>query len=240
MSPASPKSAKSEEPTMEEILASIRRIIADDQASSAPEEEPEEDEVADDGGPNSQASIDDMFGDDAEEEPEPEPEPEPEDEEEEVLDLGQVAEPVAKVAREPSPLDLEHEDIDFRHNELSGKPDFDALPEPEPEPEPEIDAFEEPEPVFEEPAPYVPPPMPEPPRRRMVDEERLLSEATDSAVGNHFNMLAHAVLSNQGRTLEDLVKEMLRPMLKDWLDDNLPSIVERLVRAEIERVSRGR
>jgi cell pole-organizing protein PopZ len=38
----------------------------------------------------------------------------------------------------------------------------------------------------------------------------------------------------------DLVKEMLRPMLKGWLDDNLPSMVERIVRAEIERVSRGR
>jgi cell pole-organizing protein PopZ len=33
---------------------------------------------------------------------------------------------------------------------------------------------------------------------------------------------------------------MLRPMLKVWLDDNLPGLVERLVRAEIERVSRGR
>ena len=42
------------------------------------------------------------------------------------------------------------------------------------------------------------------------------------------------------RTLEDLVKEMLRPMLKSWLDDNLPSLVERIVRAEIERVSRGK
>ena len=45
---------------------------------------------------------------------------------------------------------------------------------------------------------------------------------------------------NHARTLDDLVKEMLRPMLKSWLDDNLPSIVERIVRAEIERVSRGR
>jgi cell pole-organizing protein PopZ len=43
-----------------------------------------------------------------------------------------------------------------------------------------------------------------------------------------------------GRTLEDLVREMLRPMLKTWLDDNLPRMVDRLVRAEIERVSRGR
>ena len=41
-------------------------------------------------------------------------------------------------------------------------------------------------------------------------------------------------------SLEDLVREMLKPMLKAWLDDNLPNMVERLVRAEIERVSRGR
>ena len=37
-----------------------------------------------------------------------------------------------------------------------------------------------------------------------------------------FNALANTVLSNNARTLEDLVKEMLRPMLKTWLDDNLP------------------
>jgi len=48
------------------------------------------------------------------------------------------------------------------------------------------------------------------------------------------------VLGNNARTLEDLVKEMLRPMLKTWLDDNLPGMVERIVRAEIERVARGR
>ncbi len=48
------------------------------------------------------------------------------------------------------------------------------------------------------------------------------------------------MLTQNARTLEDLVKEMLRPMLKSWLDDNLPAVVERLVRAEIERVSRGR
>jgi cell pole-organizing protein PopZ len=48
------------------------------------------------------------------------------------------------------------------------------------------------------------------------------------------------VFIQNGPTLEDLVKQMLRPMLKDWIDDNLPQLVERLVRAEIERVSRGR
>ena len=48
------------------------------------------------------------------------------------------------------------------------------------------------------------------------------------------------MLVHNARTLEDLVREMLRPLFKSWLDDNLPSPVERLVRAEIERVSRGR
>jgi hypothetical protein len=68
---------------------------------------------------------------------------------------------------------------------------------------------------------------------------QILSRSTVSAVESAFNSLANTVLSNNARTLEDLVKEMLRPMLKSWLDDNLPSLVERIVKAEIERVSRG-
>ena len=67
----------------------------------------------------------------------------------------------------------------------------------------------------------------------------ILSHSTVSAVESAFNSLANTVLSNNARTLEDLVKEMLRPMLKSWLDDNLPGLVERIVKAEIERVSRG-
>ena len=66
-----------------------------------------------------------------------------------------------------------------------------------------------------------------------------MSRSTVSAVESAFNSLANTVLSNNARTLEDLVKEMLRPMLKSWLDDNLPGLVERIVKAEIERVSRG-
>ena len=73
-----------------------------------------------------------------------------------------------------------------------------------------------------------------------VPSSPILSHSTVSAVESAFNALAHTVLSNNARTLEDLVKEMLRPMLKSWLDDNLPPLVERIVRAEIERVSRGR
>jgi uncharacterized protein len=70
--------------------------------------------------------------------------------------------------------------------------------------------------------------------------EGLISSNTTAAVDSAFNALAQTVLVQNARTLEDLVREMLRPMLKIWLDDNLPGLVERLVRAEIERVSRGR
>ena len=84
----------------------------------------------------------------------------------------------------------------------------------------------------------------EPPRSHettpVAPSPAILSHSTVSAVESAFNALAHTVLSNNARTLEDLVKEMLRPMLKSWLDDNLPGLVERIVKAEIERVSRGR
>ena len=80
------------------------------------------------------------------------------------------------------------------------------------------------------------PPRPMPPSI----EPGLMSASTRAAVDSAFHSLANTVLGNNARTLEDLVKEMLRPMLKSWLDDNLPSMVERIVRAEIERVARGR
>jgi cell pole-organizing protein PopZ len=90
------------------------------------------------------------------------------------------------------------------------------------------------------------------PAPRVVDETRrqfnsgasserpLLSNTASAAVDSAFNTLAQTVLVHNARTLEDLVREMLRPMLKSWLDDNLPTMVERIVKAEIERVSRGR
>jgi cell pole-organizing protein PopZ len=83
-----------------------------------------------------------------------------------------------------------------------------------------------------------PPAYVEPARER--PQQAILSGSTVAAVESAFNTLANTVLSNNARTLEDLVKEMLRPMLKSWLDDNLPNLVERIVKAEIERVSRGR
>ena len=70
--------------------------------------------------------------------------------------------------------------------------------------------------------------------------EGLLSPATTAAVDAAFHALAQTAPPRGGRTVEELVSELLRPMLKTWLDDNLPALVEQLVRAEIERVSRAR
>jgi hypothetical protein len=98
--------------------------------------------------------------------------------------------------------------------------------------------------VFADPQPEPPPPPP-PPRQAYAPPpqpptERLISASTSAAVDSAFNSLAQTVLVQNARTLEDLVREMLRPMLKGWLDDNLPGMVERIVKAEIERVARGR
>jgi cell pole-organizing protein PopZ len=76
--------------------------------------------------------------------------------------------------------------------------------------------------------------------RAAIEERGLLSAATTAAVDAAFDALARTAQARNGRTLEEVVSELLRPMLKAWLDENLPGMVERLVRAEIERVSRGR
>ena len=73
--------------------------------------------------------------------------------------------------------------------------------------------------------------------RATLPRRDLLSPAVDAAVSAAFQSLGDLVLPQHERTVEDLVKEILRPMLKEWLDQNLAGIVERLVRAEIERVT---
>jgi cell pole-organizing protein PopZ len=75
-------------------------------------------------------------------------------------------------------------------------------------------------------------------RHEPAADAPLLSPRATAAIDTAFNSLTHTVLSQNPPTVEDLVREMLKPMLKAWLDANLPAIVERLVRAEIERVSR--
>jgi cell pole-organizing protein PopZ len=70
--------------------------------------------------------------------------------------------------------------------------------------------------------------------------DALISRETGASVSGAFDLLSASLKPSQPQTVEDLMKEMLRPMLKAWLDDNLPSLVERLVRDEIERVTRSR
>jgi uncharacterized protein len=67
----------------------------------------------------------------------------------------------------------------------------------------------------------------------------LLSPRANAAVAASFDDLSRALASQGSRDIDRTVEDLLRPMLKSWLEDNLPSLVERLVREEIERVSRG-
>lgn len=70
--------------------------------------------------------------------------------------------------------------------------------------------------------------------------DQLLEPTTQAAASSAFSKLDALTLSSNGQTVEDLIREMLRPMLKGWLDENLPGVVEKLVQREIERVSRGK
>ena len=74
---------------------------------------------------------------------------------------------------------------------------------------------------------------------RTKPEAKLLSREATAAVGSAFNTLTETVKKHEP-TLEDVVRETLRPMLKSWLDENLPRVVERMVQAEVERITRGR
>jgi len=71
---------------------------------------------------------------------------------------------------------------------------------------------------------------------KSADNGPLLSPATDEGVTSAFAALSAELAA---RSADGMVREMLRPMLKAWLDENLPAIVDRLVRAEIERLARG-
>ena len=164
MNSASPKV---QDPSMEEILASIRRIIADDQDGAAPA-----------------ASL--VRQDDGVGPGEPPPVPFPK--------------------REPI-----REETAFRGLEAPADP-----PPPPSAPPPPATAQE---------------PLPEP--------DRLLSSVAQSSAAGALKMLSTTVLNANPRTLEDLVTDLIRPMLKDWLDENLPPLVERLVRSEIDRIARS-
>jgi cell pole-organizing protein PopZ len=80
--------------------------------------------------------------------------------------------------------------------------------------------------------------MPDPTLSRDMAEQ-LLAPATDAAVKHTLTRLQGVTMAGSGVTLEGLMRDMLRPMLKQWLDENLPAVVERMVEKEIARISRG-
>jgi cell pole-organizing protein PopZ len=188
--------ANAQEPTMEEILASIRRIISEDDApaadaAQAAAPEPEEDE------PEIEAIS------------APEPVHEPielagVEEEEDVLELTD-----AIVAPRPPAEALGDLDVFTR----------DETPAPPPAPAPAPTYSYEPEPV----------------------EDSLVSAPAADRASSYFGNLSRSLsMPSEGRTLEDLVSELVRPLLTQWLDAHLPSIVEAKVQAEVERLSRSR
>ncbi|MEN3793300.1 DUF2497 domain-containing protein [Fulvimarina sp. MAC3] len=67
----------------------------------------------------------------------------------------------------------------------------------------------------------------------------MISGDAQGKIQTSFTELATALRDEQAKRMDATVREMLQPMLSDWLEDNLPIIVERLVREEIERVARG-
>ena len=232
--------AKVQEPSMEEILASIRRIIADDEAKPAGDKAP---------GPAAAAkpAMRDIPPSMPAAKPPSGPAP--------------PAPPAAAVPNSQDDIDAMLASLDETTAEAEIRPaqpdgevfeltDEMALPDPPPQPAaPQATSFHKVDPqddleFTEAAAARATPRSPayEPPalETQAPPPQPMLSRSTVNAVESAFNTLANTVLSNNARTLEDLVKEMLRPMLKSWLDDNLPGLVERIVKAEIERVSRGR
>lgn len=242
--------AKVQEPSMEEILASIRRIIADDEAKPAAAEKP----VAAAPPPKIEPPVQPKP---AMKSPPPAPPP----------SAAKAAAPAPKPApaAPAAAAGNSQDDIDSLLASLDEatqpsevrppQPDGDvfeltddmALPQPAAVP-PAAPSFRKVEPEddveFTDPSGRTRAPVQdevrEPPPMDTAAIQPIVSGTTMRAVESAFNSLANTVLSNNARTLEDLVKEMLRPMLKNWLDDNLPGLVERIVKAEIERVSRGR
>ncbi|MFT8242651.1 DUF2497 domain-containing protein [Roseomonas sp. BN140053] len=110
-------------------------------------------------------------------------------------------------------------------------------PPAQPAEEPPLDLTE----AMMVPAPEPPPAPPPPPP--VVGEEGLIGSVAAAATAAALGHLARTVAAERGSpvhrggpSIEDVVREELRPMLKEWLDAHLPGLVERLVRAEIERV----
>lgn len=67
----------------------------------------------------------------------------------------------------------------------------------------------------------------------------LLSERVERQVAASFSELSDAFAARSQKRFDEMAEEMIAPLLRDWMENNLPTLVERLVREEIERVARG-
>lgn len=200
-----------QEPTMEEILASIRRIISDEEQ---PEGKPGEEVEADN---TPVAAV-----------PEPEEPEEPETPQEETPLETDAAPEEAEAEAEESAEALASEENQEGVLELTEmvKEDGSVVS------------------LREEQARREAAPENAAPEAVEGLESELMSQAAATSATAAFASLAGAVSSSRGvsigagnRTLEDLVKELLRPMLKEWLDSNLPPMVQRIVEKEISKLA---
>ena len=192
----SQKAAKTQEPSMEEILASIRRIISDENGA-----EPASQPVPERPAPPPLVSAAKPAAPKVSALAAPLPPLEPD-----VLELTDMVETKSEPVFKP----VESSDVEFRDQARKRL----------------------------EPEPLTPAALPARGAYPTRLDEQLLSQRASEAVSAAFGTLANTMFEGS-RTIEDVVREMLKPMLQTWLEDNLPSLVERLVRAEIERVSRG-
>lgn len=217
-----------EEPSIEDILSSIRDIISDEdepeEEVQADSEEPEDDdvldltEVVDDKDKKNVPEEGDMASD------------------EDLNTASDDTDPLAGInLAHPSDDDLDITDAP-KVEEKAEEIDIDAMFDT-----PSDDAVE-PEAVEEEPAPAVEevaaPEVKE--DTQMIDEAALLNEAASVATVSSMAKLAENIAisrTSAGTTLEDITRDLLRPMLKGWLDENLPTIIERLVAKELERLA---
>lgn len=230
------------EPSMDEILSSIRQIIADDDSASAPEPAPSPPPAAPSrpGGPPLPLSAAQIV-------PEPPaPQASPAQpargavETEEIAarafarDLAEDAPPGPKAAMEDEdgPIGFAEAQL-VEGDDVTFEADAEAIAEtPEPDPIPE------PAQARQAMAVGRAAPLPDPTLTADVAEQ-LLEPATEAAVRHTFSRLGAMSIGTPGVTVESMMREMLRPMLKEWLDEHLPAVVERMVEREIARISRG-
>ncbi len=242
------QASKAEEPSMEEILASIRRIISDEDAEGANGAEDADavagtaEDIGTDGDMDnsaelSQDDLDKLFDEDGSDDDAVGDSGDAADLDEmaaamEADAAGDTDEDVLELTEDLAVVEEgDIELVDGMSDDLASLDSDISFVDNEPE-----ESF--PEPVMETPvieAAPIPEDLPE-----VADDAPLTSDGTGEAVHAAFDNLANMFVGSQAQTVEELVKEMLRPMLKAWLDQNLPPMVEEMVQKEIQRVTRRR